>query len=358
MERSKAVASTAKHRTRLRDRYRLPISTQQRETQRDPGHLGLPLWTSQIAFRRHSFSSNDNNLLQSLLKIIERLGEGNENFEIREVRDVQGDWLGWRQRTDVNKGELAAMGERARYEGMMGDVRSELTIFFVHGGAFYYFPVKPDTSQHTNHHPPLPHSLGNSATSRSVLANLVRLTGSRGFAVHYRLSPQHPFPAPLLDILVAYLSLLHPSSTSFHEPVPASNIVFAGESSGANLCFAVLQSILELGRLQERSVPLVTFHGEEVGLPVPAGLASVCGMLDLTRSLASWTREDEDDLYGQGPGPYLAADFPKDEVWPTTPPRGEINCDVSALCHPLVSHTAANDWRGSPPLFVCVGRRG
>ena len=70
-----------------------------------------------------------------MLKVIERLGEGNENFEIPEVSDVQGEWLGWRQHRDVNEGELAAMGERARYEGMMGDVRSELTIFFVHGGA-------------------------------------------------------------------------------------------------------------------------------------------------------------------------------------------------------------------------------
>ena len=137
MDRSKAVALTAKHRTRLRDRYRLPISTQQRETQRDPGHWGLPLWTSQVAFRRHSSSSNNYNLLQSLLKVIERLGEGNENFEIpEEVCDVQGEWLGWRQRRDVDKGELASMGERAEYEGMMGDVRSGLTVFFVHGGAF------------------------------------------------------------------------------------------------------------------------------------------------------------------------------------------------------------------------------
>ena len=120
---------------RAYNRFSLPISTQQWETQRDPGHLGLALWTSQVAFRGHS-SSNDNNLLQSLLKVIERLGEGNENFEIPEISDVQGKWLGWRRHRDVNKGELAAMGERAKYEGMMGDVRSKLTIFFVHGGAY------------------------------------------------------------------------------------------------------------------------------------------------------------------------------------------------------------------------------
>ncbi len=188
-----------------------------------------------------------------------------------------------------------------------------------------------------------------------MLANLVKGTSGRALAVRYRLSPQHPFPAPLVDIIVAYLSLLYPPPGSFHDPVPADSIVFVGESSGANLCLAVLQFILELGRQQCTSVPKVVFHGKEVALPVPAGLASVCGMLDMTRSLPSWTREDDYDLYGAGPGPYLLPDFPKDEIWPTRPPRGEMYCEVSALCHPLASPTAAVDWTGSPPMFICCG---
>lgn len=198
-------------------------------------------------------------------------------------------------------------------------------------------------------------SLGNPATSRPVVSELLKGTGGRAFAVRYRLSPQHPFPVPILDILVAYLSLLYPPPGSRHDPVPADSVVLVGESSGSNLCFAVLQFILELGRQQGTATPRVLFHGRELELPVPAGLASVCGMLDLTRSLPSWTREEEYDLYGPGPGPYLQSGFPKCESWPTKPPRGEMYCDVSLLCHPLVSPTAAKDWTGSPPLFVCCG---
>lgn len=198
-------------------------------------------------------------------------------------------------------------------------------------------------------------SLGSPAASRPITANLVRVSSGRAFAVRYRLAPQNPFPAPLVDIIVAYLSLLYPPPGSFHDPVPADSIVFVGESSGANLCFAGLQFILELGRQQSRDTPVVNFHGQEVALPVPAGLASVCGMLDLTRSLPSWTREDDYDLYGPGPGPYLLPNFPKCELWPTSPPRGEICCDVSALCHPLVSPAAVEDWTGSPPMFICCG---
>ena len=198
-------------------------------------------------------------------------------------------------------------------------------------------------------------SLGNPATSRPVIAPLVKATGGRAFTVRYRLSPQQPFPAPLLDIVIAYLSLLYPPAGSLHEPIQADCIVFVGESSGSNLCFAVLQFILELGRQQGTSTPKVLFQGKEVEMPVPAGLASVCGMLDLTRSLPSWTRADDYDLYGAGPGPYLHADFPKCEIWPTNPPRGELYCDVSAICHPLVSPTAAQDWTGSPPMFICCG---
>ncbi|KAL6714382.1 hypothetical protein ACLMJK_007805 [Lecanora helva] len=340
MDRPTAVSETAHHRQRLRARYNLPISTQQRETQRDPGTFNLPLNIVKTGFA-HPGSSN---LVNVLVGVIERLGEsegaGRERVDVPDgldVRGVEGEWCAWgKGEEEVRDGVL---GEREKWRRMMRDAKRGVgggvpVMLFVHGGAFY---------------------LGNPATSRPVVAQLVKNTGGLAFSVRYRLAPQHPFPAPILDVIVSYLSLLYPPPGAIHDPIPASSIVFVGESSGANLCFAALQFILELGRQSGNRVPKVLFHGREVEMLVPAGLASVCGMLDLTRSLPSWTRKDDYDLYGAGPGPYLQPDFPKCEAWPTDPPRGELYCDVSAMCHPLVSPTAAKDWSGSPPLFICVG---
>jgi hypothetical protein len=47
--------------------------------------------------------------------------------------------------------------------------------------------------------------------------------------------------------------------------------------------------------------------------------------------------------------------FPPDSVWPVNPPRRELFCDESAMCHPLVSPIAVMDWKGSPPVFICCG---
>ena len=89
-------------------------------------------------------------------------------------------------------------------------------------------------------------NLGNPATSRSVVAKLVRLTRARAFSVRYRLAPQNPFPAALLDLLVACISMLYPLTESFHPAVSANSIVFTGENSGANLGLSLLQLLLEL----------------------------------------------------------------------------------------------------------------
>ncbi len=198
-------------------------------------------------------------------------------------------------------------------------------------------------------------SLGSPATSRPTVARMVKNTGARAFSLRYRLAPQNPFPAALLDLLIAYLSLLYPPAGAYHQPIAADSIVLTGESSGANLCLALLQFLLELGRQQSRSVPRMKFHGKVVPVPLPAGLASICAWTDLTRALPSWKLDTDYDVYGPGPGPYLHQTFPACPLWPSTPPRGELYCDLSIICNPLVSPTAAKDWTGAPPMFICCG---
>lgn len=51
----------------------------------------------------------------------------------------------------------------------------------------------------------------------------------------------------------------------------------------------------------------------------------------------------------------MYAQLPPDEIWPTVPARGNIYCDISTMCHPLVAPTLAENWKGAPPLWLCCG---
>ena len=196
-------------------------------------------------------------------------------------------------------------------------------------------------------------SWGSPSKFRDISGTLSKLTGGRCFSVAYRLAPQNPFPAALLDLFVAYLSLLYPPPGSFHEPIPASAIVLVGDSSGAGVCLALLQLILHLRRQSSGTDPKIRFHGKDVLLPVPAGFAGLSTSADLTHSQHSWVANAKHDVLPLEPPP-IRASQPACDIWPSTPPRGDLYCDLSAICHPLVSPTAAIDWTGAPPLrFAC-----
>ncbi|KAI9663300.1 MAG: hypothetical protein M1831_002584 [Alyxoria varia] len=192
------------------------------------------------------------------------------------------------------------------------------TILYFHGGALY---------------------LMDPASHRQMVSRLCGAVGpnARAMNVRYRLAPQDPFPAALMDALVAYLGLTYPprsaSSSSSAEveaggvrermgegeggrscnvgrgaerewdAVDPSRIVFAGDSAGGNLCMALLQLLMHLQRTyggldgnNDKSSHSPTFlrfnnHRILLPLPLPAGVALFSPWLDLTRSLPS-TREN------------------------------------------------------------------
>ena len=195
------------------------------------------------------------------------------------------------------------------------------------------------------------------ASRRATITKLAELSGGKCLLLQHRLAPQQPFPAGPLDFLIAYLSLLYPPPGSFHQPVSSSHIVFAGDSSGTGLALSVVNIIFAIRKQQGTSCPTIRFHGNRVELPMPAGLAFQSPSMDhQLNTMPSWAANVDFDIIPTDP-PGYEANFPTDDVWPATPPRGNYYCDASALYHPLVSPMAVKSWRGCPPIYMAMGSK-
>ena len=108
------------------------------------------------------------------------------------------------------------------------------------------------------------YALGTAATAVPLASDLARRIGAKAIAVEYRLAPEHPYPAALDDAIAAYRALLD-------DGVPATAIVFAGESAGGGLVAAVLAAL------------------KGAGLPQPAAAAVFSPWADLTLTGSSLT---------------------------------------------------------------------
>lgn len=305
-----------------------PISKQQKGTLKDPGVKGR-MWISRVTMPAPA----EDDLRQALFGAIDDMKEDDEAYTRPPPQPVEAEWTGYR--ADVAKdAPEPSISEEEKYKNLMKEVTSDVTVLYFHGGAYY---------------------LMDPASHRQATSKYAHLTGGRVYSVRYRLAPQNPFPAALLDALVSYLSLLYPPPGALHESVKPSHIVFGGDSAGAHLSASLLQLLLQLRRSAPPGrAPTVIFHGKEVELPLPAGLALNSAWLDITRALPSI---EENAKYDYLPPPSQTANvrFPPCPIWPTEPPRAELYCEGSAMCHPLVSPLAAKSWEGSPPVFLCCG---
>jgi acetyl esterase/lipase len=179
------------------------ISSTQKLTLRDPGIRGH-IWVSKYASPRPPETS----IRDTLISTLERLaGATTCRVPVPELVDVEAEWTG--HRGGVARGApLPDVSERERYHGMMRECRRPTTVLYLHGGAYY---------------------LCDPSTHRPTTKKLAELTGGRCYSVRYRLAPQHPFPAALLDALVSYFTLLYPPPDAYHDPVEPEHIVIAGD---------------------------------------------------------------------------------------------------------------------------------
>lgn len=113
---------------------------------------------------------------------------------------------------------------------------------------------------------------------------------------------------------------------------------------------ALTQLLLEFKRTGTK----IHWFGQEVTVPLPAGLALSSPWLDLTHSSPSCTTNAVFDylptLRGLDKTPR-----PSCTAWPANPPRKVLYCADALITHPLVTLVMAQSWEGCPPVYISCG---
>ncbi|KAF8309400.1 alpha/beta-hydrolase [Clavulina sp. PMI_390] len=177
-------------------------------------------------------------------------------WQVRAIDGVGAEWIAMKADVrgvpygDIEK-ESEKEQERDSLHGryVQGMDRLNRVMLYIHGGGFYW---------------------GSINTHRYQLGRFARkMKSGRVFTVNYRKAPHYPFPCPLQDCIAAYLYLINPPAGAPHKPIPASNIIIAGDSAGGNLALTLLTVI------------------RDAGLPSPAGGVLISPWVDLTHSFPS-----------------------------------------------------------------------
>jgi acetyl esterase/lipase len=164
-----------------------------------------------------------------------------------------------------------------------------VSVLYFHGGGYSFYPQ----------------------AYANFIALITLAAKSRTFALDYRLSPEHRFPAQLEDALHAYRWLLDTAAGP-------DRLIIAGDSAGGNLTLALLLA------------------ARESRLPLPA----------LAVALSPPTDFDPDHI---GKVEFDWIEKPMLEQW-----SGWF-CDTAERVNPLVSPIWA-DLRGLPPIYIQAGR--
>jgi acetyl esterase/lipase len=122
---------------------------------------------------------------------------------------------------DIAVEKVSANGVPAEWTSAPGADTSR-AVLYLHGGGYV---------------------IGSLDSHRHLTSEIARDLGARSLALHYRLSPEHPFPAPVEDAVAGYRYLLA-------QGINPSKTAIAGDSAGGGLVVAALVAIREAGLAQ------------------------------------------------------------------------------------------------------------
>ena len=107
----------------------------QRESIEDPGVHG-PIWVVTDEFP----PPPESDVKDALYRAIKALGHGKDALcgDV-DLRPVSGEWVGLRKGTGNNASE-PGISDTEKYERLMQETKSNITILFMHGGQFLYVP--------------------------------------------------------------------------------------------------------------------------------------------------------------------------------------------------------------------------
>src|SRR5688572_15863435 len=140
-----------------------------------------------------------------------------ERVDVQKMRAMQ-DRVGGKFPEGVTGTPVTAGGVPAEWIDPPGGV-TDRVVLYLHGGGYV---------------------AGSIDSHRNLTGHLARAMGCRVLALHYRLAPEHPFPAAVDDALAAYQWLLA-------EGITAEHIMVAGDSAGGGLTLALLLAARDAG---------------------------------------------------------------------------------------------------------------
>ncbi len=168
-----------------------------------------------------------------------------------------------------------------------------ITIFYFHGGAFIR---------------------GSLLQGRGIASALASAVRGCAFALDYRQAPEHKFPAPIEDSIVAYQGLLE-------QGIDPRTIVFAGDSCGGAIPVSAMLAL------------------RDAGTPLPAACVSISPFADLSMSGETRNTNALKDITGP--------------IFSTAAAQMYLGAGADPQI-PLASPIFA-DLNGLPPLLVVVG---
>lgn len=130
------------------------------------------------------------------------------------------------------------------------EINQPNTLLYLHGGGYV---------------------IGSPKSHSHLVAQFVAATGITAYSVDYRLAPEHPFPAAIVDAVSAYRSLLD-------QGIPAAKIIISGDSAGGGLTIATAVKL------------------KAEGLPQPAGLFVISPWANLHQEGGSYADKADSDF--------------------------------------------------------------